>query len=277
MTIDGPSQTAQLQQQIQVLERQLSECQRLSVLGELVSTTTHEFNNVMMTILNYARMGMRSRDEATRDKALEKILAAAERATRLTNGILGAARNRGDQLAPTDLVQLVDDSLMLLERELNKYRIHVERQFGQLPRVMVNGNQIQQIMLNLLTNARQAMPQGGTVVVRLSHDLAQQTVELAVRDTGCGIPESQLPRIFEPFFTTKAGPDATGKGGTGLGLSACRKIVDAHRGQIRVRSSVGKGTEFTIRLPVGSSATPPAPAAEATSAESIPAATNAVT
>ncbi|MFO0913270.1 MAG: ATP-binding protein [Pirellulales bacterium] len=277
MTIDAPSQTAQLQQQIQVLERQLSECQRLSVLGELVSTTTHEFNNVMMTILNYARMGMRSRDEATRDKALEKILAAAERATRLTNGILGAARNRGDQLAPTDLVQLVDDSLMLLERELNKYRIHVERQFGQLPRVMANGNQIQQIMLNLLTNARQAMPQGGTVVVRLSHDPAQQIVELAVRDTGCGIPESQLPRIFEPFFTTKAGPDATGKGGTGLGLSACRKIVEAHRGQIRVRSSVGKGTEFTIRLPVGSTTTPPVSAAESTSAESISASTTAVT
>ena len=75
-------------------------------------------------------------------------------------------------------------------------------------------------------------------------------VDLVVRDTGCGIPADKLPRIFEPFFTTKSGPDETGKGGTGLGLAACRQIIEAHHGRIRVESTVGKGTQFTIKLPV---------------------------
>jgi signal transduction histidine kinase len=81
-------------------------------------------------------------------------------------------------------------------------------------------------------------------------------VDLVVRDTGCGIPPEQLPHIFEPFFTTKRGPDETGKGGTGLGLAACRQIIEAHRGRIRVESTVGKGTQFTVKLPVARPAPP---------------------
>ena len=106
------------------------------------------------------------------------------------------------------------------------------------------------MLLNLLINARQAMPSGGRVLIRLEHDAASDMVDLIVRDTGCGIPADKLPRIFDPFFTTKTGPDETGKGGTGLGLSACRKIIEAHHGRIRVESTVGKGTAFTIKLPV---------------------------
>lgn len=131
-----------------------------------------------------------------------------------------------------------------------KYRIAVERQIDEVPRARANPNQIQQVLVNLLINARQAMPQGGRLLVRLSHDRDNEMVDLVVRDTGSGIPADVLPRIFEPFFTTKRGPDASGKGGTGLGLSACRDIVEAHHGRIRVESSVGKGTAFTIKLPV---------------------------
>ena len=110
------------------------------------------------------------------------------------------------------------------------------------------------MLLNLLINARQAMPSGGRVLIRLEHDAAADMVDLVVRDTGCGIPADKLPRIFEPFFTTKSGPDETGKGGTGLGLASCRQIIEAHRGRIRVESTVGKGTQFTIKLPVAKQA-----------------------
>ena len=93
------------------------------------------------------------------------------------------------------------------------------------------------------------MPQGGVILVQLSHDPQTDTVDLYVRDNGTGIPPETLRHIFEPFYTTKSGPDASGKGGTGLGLAACRDIVEAHHGKIRVESAVGKGTAFTIKLP----------------------------
>ena len=238
------------EEQIAALQQQLLKMQKLAALGELVSTTTHEFNNVLMTILNYARMGQRHKDEATRDKALEKILTATQRATKITSTILAVARNRSDGFEPTDLKPIVADSLLLLERELSKYRISVETHLADVPLVSAMGNQIQQVLLNLLINARQAMPSGGRVIVRLEHDITAGTVDLIIRDTGCGIPADKLPRIFEPFYTTKTGPDETGKGGTGLGLASCRQIIEAHRGRVRVESTVGKGTQFTIKLPV---------------------------
>jgi signal transduction histidine kinase len=86
--------------------------------------------------------------------------------------------------------------------------------------------------------------------VALQHDASSNEVVLAVQDTGKGIPAEQLPKIFDPFFTTKSGPDASGKGGTGVGLSACKETIDNHRGRVRVESSVGKGTKFMIRFPV---------------------------
>jgi signal transduction histidine kinase len=116
--------------------------------------------------------------------------------------------------------------------------------------VSANPGQIQQVLLNLLVNARQAMSSGGRLILRLSHDEPAGLVDLMVRDTGCGMTPDVLRRIFEPRFSTKAGPDETGKGGSGLGLTACREIVEAHRGRIRVESAPGKGTAITVRLPL---------------------------
>ena len=243
------SQSLSREDEIRFLKQQLAQAQRLAALGELLGTTTHEYNNVLMTIINYAKMGMRHKDDATRDKAFEKILTAGERAAKITNGILGLARNRTGDFEPTDLAKLVDDALVLLERELRKYRIAVERKIQQAPLAMANPNQIQQVLLNLIINARQAMPKGGQVVISVGFDPASQMVELSVRDTGGGIPQEQLPRIFDPFFSTKKGPDESGKGGTGVGLAACRDIMEAHRGKILVASTLGKGTAFTLRLP----------------------------
>ena len=243
-----------LQEQVEMLQQQLVQAQKLTALGELVSTTTHEFNNVLMTIMNYAKMGLRHDDKQTRDKALNKILTSSERAAQITNAVLGMARNRSDEMEPTNLGQIFQESLILLEREMTKYRIRLEKQFEDVPEAMANGNQIQQVLLNLLINARQAMPDGGTILLKLSHDTGNEMVVMVVRDSGSGIPKEKLPRIFDRFYSTKEGPDESGKGGTGLGLSACRNIIEGHQGRIRVESSVGKGTQFTIMLPVAGSA-----------------------
>ena len=160
------------------LEERIREAQKMTALGELVSTTTHEFNNVLTTILNYAKMGLRHQDDATRTKSFEKILAAAERANKITNAVLGVARNRSTGQDATDLAKVVEDSLVLLEREMNKYRIKVEKQYGDVPEAYVNGNQIQQVLLNLMINARQAMPNGGRLLIKISYDQAADTVQI---------------------------------------------------------------------------------------------------
>jgi len=249
MATDGCPDRPTLEQEVAMLRSQLAQAQKMTALGELVSTTTHEFNNVLTTIINYAKLGLRHKDQATREKAFEKILSAGTRAAKISTGILGMARNRSGALEPTDLARLVDDTLLLLERELRKYRITVDRYLQPVPPAMASGNQIQQVLFNLLINARQAMPHGGRIAIKLSHDVEAGMLDLVVRDYGCGMSPETLRRIFDPFFTTKQGPDASGKGGTGLGLSTCRDIIEAHRGRIRVESTPGKGTAFTLKLP----------------------------
>lgn len=259
MSTDGSHGNRDLQQQVEILKQQLAQAQKLTALGELVSTTTHEFNNVLMTIINYAKMGLRHTDEETRTKSLEKILAAGQRAAKITNAVLGMARNRSTSMEPTDLAAIVDETLLLMEREFNKYRVRVDRRILDVPPVMACGNQIQQVLLNLLINARQAMPRGGVLLIKLEHDVENDMVDLVVRDNGVGIPQDKLQRIFEPFYSTKTGPDETGRGGSGLGLPSCRSIIEAHRGRIRVESTAGKGTAFTIKLPVAAKKTDAAP------------------
>lgn len=244
-----PTTDAGLEKQIETLQVKLNQAQRMATLGELLSTTTHEFNNVLMSIMNYTRMAMRQQDDEARQRSLQKVMDATERAAKITNGILGAARNRSSQFESVDLKPLIDDTLVLIERELRKYRIELTQEIESVPAVLARGNEIQQVLLNLLINARQALPDGGEVLIRLSHDAENNVNELMIRDNGRGIPADKLPKIFEPFFTTKSGPDESGKGGTGLGLAACRDIIEAHNGRIRVASTEGKGTAFTLKLP----------------------------
>jgi len=253
------SEIQELRQQVEQLKQRLFEAQKLTAMGELVGTTTHEFNNVLMSMINFARMGLRHQDQKTRDNCFEKIAAAGDRAAKLTTGILAMAKNRGNRLEPTDIAQIVADTVTLMERELRKYRISLDVVCDETPQAMANGNQLQQVLLNLIINARQAMPQGGTLLLKVAHNPADRMVEIMVRDSGVGIPADQLPRIFESFYSTKSGPDETGTGGTGLGLAACRDIIEAHRGKIRVQSTPGVGTAFTLRIP------------ESTTAASIPA------
>jgi signal transduction histidine kinase len=243
------SEIAEARAEIDALKQQLRHTQALATIGELTSTATHEFNNILMTVLNYAKMGLRHKDDATREKAFGKILDASQKAAKISQTILAQARNRKEDYVATALDTIIDDTLVLLERELRRYRIDVVREYSACPPALANGNEIQRVLINLMVNARQAMPDGGTLKVTLGYDAEAGQVCLAIRDSGTGIPVDRLPRIFDPFFSTKAGPDSSGKGGTGLGLAVCREIIEAHRGRIRVESSVGKGTVFILRLP----------------------------
>jgi len=249
---DGQQNEIQrLRGEIDALKKQLDQSQRMTALGELVSTTTHEFNNVLMTIINYAKMGMRHDDKQTRDKAFDKINNAGMRAAKITNAVLGMARNRSEHFELTDVSKLIDESMVLLEREMQKYRISVDMDIDKdIPEISAIGNQVQQVLMNLLINARQAMSEGGQLVIKLKKNLQNNTVDLSVRDYGPGISQEKLRKIFDPFYSTKAGPDETGKGGTGVGLSTCKNIIEAHGGKIRVESSLGKGTCFTLMFPM---------------------------
>ncbi len=239
----------QLRILVESLRGQLDQSQRMATLGELTAVTTHEFNNLLMTILNYAKMGMRHKDEPTRDKALQRIFDAANKASRLTCGVLAMARNRSGSREPTDLRRVVEDCVLLLERECRKYQVQLDLQLNDVPPILGIGNELQRVVINLIVNARQATPPGGQVRILLKEDSETGEVLLMVRDNGSGIAPEVLPNIFDPYFSTKSGPDSSGRGGNGIGLSVCKEIVDSHGGRIRVESSLGKGTAFSIRLP----------------------------
>jgi signal transduction histidine kinase len=231
------------------LRQQLLQAQKLSSVGALASSVAHEFNNILTTIINYARLALRSEgDDTARTQALERILKGSQRAATLINSMLGFARNTTTRHEHADLAAIVDEVLVLCEKDLSKHRIQVEKKYHARPHAEVVPAQIEQVLLNLILNARQAMPRGGRLLLEVRDNPRTRMVELKVADTGVGIPPERLRLIFEPFYTTKE-PDTNGHGGTGLGLSVCRQIIEQHHGRIRVESMAGKGSTFTVKLP----------------------------
>jgi signal transduction histidine kinase len=245
---------------IEALRRQVIALQRISSLGVLAGGVFHELNNALTPILNYAKLALRNPDPAYRERALTQIVEAAQRAATITRSMLGLSRPGGslDHREPTDLVRLVREVVALVEKDMVKHRARMDVKLVGDPWARVHPAQVQQVLLNLLINARQAMPEGGTVRVRLGLDASGRRAELSIADSGVGIAPGDLRRIFEPFYSTKTSPDAAGQGGTGLGLAVCRDIVEAHHGRLRAESRLGQGSTFTLILP----ACPPADSAE---------------
>lgn len=239
---------ARLRKENAELRHRLIQAQRMTSVGTLAFSITHEFNNILTTVINYAKMGLRHKDALTREKAFDKILTAGQRAAKITTGLLSYARNKEMRREPTDLVQVVQDVLVLVEKDLQTHRIHLETLFEGRPCAEVCATQVQQVLLNLIINARQAMNAGGTITIVVRANDESQHAEIAVRDTGAGIPRDKLRSIFDPYFTTKTADEA-GQGGTGIGLALCKDIIEAHHGRIRVESAVGKGSIFTLKFP----------------------------
>ncbi len=238
-----------LRQALAEMRSQLMHAQKLTSVGALASSITHEFNNILMTVINYAKMGLRHKEPATREKAFDRILSAGQRAAKITTGMLSYARGKTAQREAFRLSQLVEDVLVLVEKDLQVHRIRLEKSVDENAWAEVNSGQIQQVLINLIINARQAMDNGGSLFIGVTLNRESATSEITIRDTGAGIPADKLPRIFDQFYSTKT-PDAQGQGGSGLGLALCKEIIDTHRGRIRVESTVGRGTTFTLRFPM---------------------------
>lgn len=247
-TMSDEQKIQELQERIRMLEEQLIQTQKLSSVGALASSITHEFNNILTTVINYAKMGIRHKDAATRDKSFDRIMAAGQRATKITTGMLAYARNTSDRFEPCELNRLLNDVLALVQKDLQMHRIGLDEELQPGVWATVNSSQIQQVLVNLIVNARQAMKEGGRLKLAIRDNPEEGWAEVSVGDTGCGIANEKLQKIFDPFFTTKQ-TDARGQGGTGIGLSLCLRIIESHKGRIRVDSEVGKGTTFTLKLP----------------------------
>ncbi len=226
------------------LEDQLRKTERLAELGTLASGMAHEIGTPMNVILGRAELLMRkANDESTR-RGLETIVMQVERITKIMNQLLSFARKRPSEQRSVDLVWVIGNVLDMLREKLDRYDIQVVKEFSSdLVPVLADSDHITQVLLNLLLNACQAMPKGGTITLKLSS--RADMVELSVTDTGTGISEDEISKIFDPFFSTKAVGE-----GTGLGLTVVHGIIQEHNGTIRVNSVPAQGTTFTISLPV---------------------------
>src|SRR5262245_45214516 len=176
----------------EALRQQLLQAQRLSSVGELASSIAHEFNNILTTIINSAKLAMKDTNNAERTKAFERIVRAGQRAAVIAHGMLGFARKNATMRQRTDIAALVEEVLVLTEKDLAKHRIQVETKFLGRPSAWVVPGQIEQILVNLVINARQAMQQGGRLRLEVRDNEAADTVEVVVADSGVGIPPEQL-------------------------------------------------------------------------------------
>jgi signal transduction histidine kinase len=245
------------QEQLDFLRGQLTESQRLATIGTIAAVIAHEFNNLLTPIVSYSQFALQSIDSDKPDlalikKALTKSFQGSSKAGKICASMLSLARGESS-FEDVAVQRLVDEVMNVLARDPQKDGIALRVQIH--PGLLVHGDpiQLEQVLLNLLINARQAMlGRGGALTIKAAEEDGR--VKIQVIDTGPGIPEELQAKIFQPFFTTK---DASRKGetrGTGLGLAICKEIIDHHRGTIEVASEVGKGTTFTILLPPPESA-----------------------
>jgi two-component system, NtrC family, sensor kinase len=257
-TLPGPikqryqlhQQLRQNEQRIRLLEQQIQSVHKLAALGTAACLVAHEFNNILTPMINYAELALKNEDDtALMRKALEKTVKHGNRAALIIQSMLGLVRDQDQQIKSVKLTPLVEECFQCLARDFQKDKINVRLEIPESLEVRVVPSQLQQVILNLIINARQAMlERGGTLAIKAQYpdDLE---VEISVSDNGCGIPTEIIDRVFEPFFSTKSDGASDGQKGNGLGLSVCKNIIEAHNGNITVASVPGQQTTFTIRLP----------------------------
>jgi two-component system, NtrC family, sensor kinase len=226
------------------LEDQLQQSDKLSSIGLLAAGVAHEVNTPLAGISSYTQMviGQMTDDDPKR-RVLQKVLAQTERASGIVNNLLNFSRTSGADFAPVDLNRVLDDTLQLLELQLHNCNVTIARRFAEgLPEAFGNAGKLQQVFMNLILNARDAMPDGGRLEIET--ESSEHMLLVHVRDTGIGIAADNIAKIYDPFFTTKS----VGQG-TGLGLAVSYGIVQEHGGRIAVESDPGQGTTFTIKIP----------------------------
>jgi two-component system NtrC family sensor kinase len=232
------------------LKAQNLQLQALANLGSATCMIAHEINNLLTPLSSYAALAAKNPDDKQLvEKALDKTTRGCQRASKIMQSLLGLANGQRQQAESIHVKALVEEVFTGLCRDFTKDNITVEVRVPEDLQVRCVPVQIQQVLMNLVLNARDAMlPGGGSLRVTASQ--AEGCVDIAICDTGHGITPENLKNIFRPFFTTKSGQDRSAAGsGSGVGLAFCRRIVEAHDGCIEVESQPGKGSKFTLRLP----------------------------
>jgi signal transduction histidine kinase/BarA-like signal transduction histidine kinase len=262
-----------LDDQSRDLYQQLLQAEKMASLGQTISGVAHELNNPLATILSWAeRLAEKSPDDEVR-RGVDVILTEADRAARIVRNLLTFARKRQSTRMMIDVNEVVAETLALRADEQQLIDVEVETSLASgLPQIFADAHQIQQVLLNLVMNAEQAMRSAhgrGALAVRTWHDAEQDAVLLEVSDDGPGVPADVQSKMFDPFFTTKEVGE-----GTGLGLTVAYAIVQEHGGGIRVDSTHDRGASFVVKLPVSGDAVtthprPPVPSMEAVRGASV--------
>jgi len=245
---DPASRIAQLQAQVDALREELRRAQRLAAVGTMTAMVAHEFNNILTPIINYAQLAKNN------PKMIPKAIARASegglRATEICKAILGITRDEDQGPSQEGLADMTHEILAAMAREPGKDGIELSIDIDEQLTVTTRRLELQQVLMNLLINARTAvLARPAPRVIHIAAEYDDDWIVVRIEDNGVGIPPEIIDRIFQPFFTTKGEADGSTRG-HGLGLALCREIMDALSGEISVESTVGVGTQFTLRFPV---------------------------
>ncbi len=227
--------------------KKFMESERLALIGQLAANVAHELNNPLQGIVTYSHLLLeRNTIDIPTKQSLEKIVVQANRSRDIIRGLLDFSRQRKPDKTLCNINNLLDESVSFLENQALMQNIKIVTQFDHaLPSIVIDPSQVQRVFINMIVNAAEAMNGNGQLSMTTRLDQQKGFIEIVISDTGSGITEENLEKIFDPFFTTKE----TGHG-VGLGLAISYGVIKEHGGSISVESEVGKGTTFTIRLPV---------------------------
>lgn len=241
-------------QQFKEQQKQIMRAERLSAMGQLAAGVAHEINNPLGGISNCLKListkinkpNPKPKDFKDSIKYLRTSEQELNRCIKITRNFLSFSKRPNLNPVVTNINNVISELIALIEPQAKVQNIMISKELkSDLPHLMVDAQQLHQALMNIILNSLEAMPQGGKLKVRSGYDQRDEAVEIEITDTGCGIPDENLPHLFEPFFSSK--PE--GKG-TGLGLSIVHEVIDEHNGSIELESEVDKGTTFTIKLPI---------------------------
>jgi len=226
-------------------QSKLADYEKYAAMAQLALGAAHEINNPLLGLFSHLELELKTATDPEQRAEVQACLEGAKRISATVRGLLNYARPGPLRLSRISLERLVDDTFSFLRHQPMFRAIELKKEIApELPAITADANQISQVLMNLLLNAGQAMPQGGAITVSADKVKFEDRVEVRVTDTGCGIPADILPRVFEPFFTTKRGQ------GTGLGLSISQAYVRSHNGEMEVESVPNRGTTVRFNLPM---------------------------
>jgi two-component system NtrC family sensor kinase len=233
-----------MEEELRETQQQLMQSEKLAAMGRLTSQIAHELNNPIYGIMNTLELlKTEIPPDSKRRKILEMSLSETERLSEILRNMLSFSKPEEEIRRPIDVNELLEGITLFVDKQMREANIDIETRFErEIPKVMGSTNQLRQVLLNIIRNAKEAMPQGGILSLETMRE--DERVIINIKDTGIGISEEIQNKIFEAFFTTK-----TAVKGVGLGLSVCYGIIKDHGGEIRVESEEGKGSTFSVLLP----------------------------